>query len=125
MATRFGSAQLLAQKLILKNGRTITFTRKGTTPINAAEPWLGNTGDTTVPNVPAVFVDYSLRERQNSLIQDGDKRALVAALDLSSFTPTTKDKILDNGKTYEIVSIQTTAPGNTDETIMYELQLRG
>ena len=124
MATRFGKFQSLAQRLITKNGRLVTYRKKGTTPINPSEPWLGNEGDTDTTNVPAVFIDYSNQERVDSIVQDGDKKCLIAALDLGNIKPSTQDKLIDGTTTWEIVNIKTLQPGNVAETVMFEIQAR-
>jgi hypothetical protein len=120
---QFLNAQLLAQRLITKFGRKVTFRQTSTTPSNPAEPWLGVTADTNKTGVSMVFIEYDNKERAGSLVQEGDKKVLVAHLDLG-LRPSTKDKLLDGGIEWNIVSIKTTEPGERTETVMYELQVR-
>jgi len=120
---QFVSKQALAQRLITKFGRNVTFIVTSTTPLVVAEPWGPNTADSNLTNIPAVFIDYDSKEREGELIQMGDKKCLIAHLDLG-IRPQTKDKILDGTDTWNIVSINTLEPGERTETIMYELQVR-
>lgn len=135
MATRFGSFQLLAQKLITKNAREVTFRVVSTTPLVGGEPWGPNTADVNIAGVPAVFLDYKSKDLNfrntfgiggsDTLIQMGDKRCLIAKLDLPNVQPQTKDKIFDaDGSEWKIITVSTLQPGNITETIMFELQVR-
>jgi len=125
MATRFGSFQTLAQRLITKNARLVTFKVVSETPLVPAEPWGPNTADTNIANVPAVFIDYKNQEIDGTLVMLGDKKCLIAKLDLPTTQPQTKDKILDqDGTEWKIVQVKTLQPGNLAETIMFTLQLR-
>lgn len=135
MATRFGKFQTLAQRLITKNGRLVTFQVVSETPAVPAEPWGPNTADVLIPKVPAVFLDYKTKDLSfrnafgiggsDTLVQLGDKRCLISKLDMPNTQPETKDKILDaDGTEWKIVSVDTLQPGNVTETIMWTLQVR-
>lgn len=124
MATRFGKFQTLAQRLITKNARLVTIQVASTTPGTPAEPWLPNAAATTIVNVPAVFLEYKNQEIDGTLVMLGDKRCLVAKLDVPNSTLKTKDVVLDGTNEWKIQRIKTLQPGNVAETIMYELQVR-
>ena len=125
MASRFNSARNLAQRLITKNGRPVSLQRKSGVPADPNVPWGPDAAPTTVSNIPGVFFDYTREDRQNSLIQAGDKRCLVAKLDLETFIPQVNDLIVEeDGSTWNIVNILTVEPGLKTDAIMYELQLR-
>lgn len=125
MATRFGKFQTLAQRLIKKNGRSVTFRSKSTTPSDPLEPWLGFGADTDTTGVPAVFVDYKSNEIDGSIVQTGDKVCLIAALDLgATIRPKTKDIIVDGTTNWNVVNVETVQPGNVAETILHKLQVR-
>jgi hypothetical protein len=135
MATRFGSFQTLAQRLITKNARLVTFRVVSETPLVPAEPFGPNTADTNIANVPAVFLDYTSKDLNfrnqfgiggsDTLVQMGDKKCLIAKLDLPNTQPETKDKIIDaDGTEWKIITVSTLQPGNLTETIMFTLQLR-
>lgn len=135
MATRFGSFQTLAQRLITKNARLVTFIVTSETPAVPGEPWGPNAAGTNIANVPAVFLEYKKQDLNfrnpfgvggsDTLVQLGDKRCLIAKLDLPTTQPQTKDKILDqDGTEWKIITVNTLQPGNLAETIMFELQVR-
>ena len=125
MATRFGKFQKLAQRLITKNARLVTFKVVSETPLLPAEPWGPNTPDVDITNIPAVFLDYKNQEIDGTLVMLGDKKCLIAQLDMPTTQPETKDKILEaDGSEWKIVRVKTLQPGNIAETIMWTLQLR-
>lgn len=124
MATRFGKFQLLSQRLITKNGRLITYRKPSSTPADPTKPWEGNGIDVDVKCVPAVFVEYNSRELTNELIQVGDKKVLIAKLDLPKTTPKTKDILVDGTTLWHVVNVNTLQPGNITETILFTLQVR-
>ena len=135
MATRFGKFQTLAQKLITKNGRLVTVKIISNFPQNPNEPWGPNTDDVDIANVPAVFLEYKKSDLNfrnsfgiggaDTLIQMGDKKCLIAKLDLPNTQPGTKDKILESdGTEWKIITVNILQPGNLTETIMFELQVR-
>ena len=125
MATRFGKFQTLAQRLIAKNGREITYRQRSETNIDDTQPWLGKaTNNSDTKKVPAVFVEFTSKEKEESLIQMGDKKCLIAATALPNITPKTKDILVDGSTQWHIVNVMTLQPGNTAETIMYTLQVR-
>jgi len=57
----------------------------------------------------------------NELIQSGDKRLIIAAAD-AAVVPTTQDRVLISGVSYELIRIDTIEQDN--EPITYELILR-
>jgi hypothetical protein len=135
MATRFGKFQTLAQKLITKNGRLVTVQVSSDFPQNPNEPWGPNTANVDIASVPAVFLEYKKSDLNfrnsfgiggaDTLIQMGDKRCLISKLDLPNTQPGTKDRILESdGTEWKIITVNVLQPGNLDETIMFELQVR-
>ena len=124
MSLQFENFRQLAIRLITKNGRKVTFQFASSAPVNSAEPWKANTADTVKNNVPCVFLAYENTEANNTLIQVGDKRCLVAKLSLPNSEPRTKDTIVDGKSTWNIVSVKTLQPGGLDRVVMYDLQVR-
>jgi len=93
--------------------RTISLSSYNTTSGTVTET-------TTDKTVKGVVSDVS-RSEVNDLVNQGDKRLLVAANDLSA-VPTTKDKVLINNSIHQIINVETeTATGND---ITYKLILR-
>ena len=108
----------VASKLMAKFGGVATIRRVGTGVYNAVS---GTISETTVDTtVRGVLQDVSLRE-VNELIQAGDKRLLIAAADTPA-APTTADRVIIEGRTLQVIQVQTTEQDN--EPITYELILR-
>lgn len=71
--------------------------------------------------IKGVLEDVSIRE-VNELVQAGDKRLIVAALDLNGTVPSTVDRVLINSISHQIIRVDTIEQDNT--AITYELILR-
>ena len=125
----FVSLAATAERLIEANGRSMQLTKRGgTTPLDPAEPWRGDTttGD-TVFSVIAVEVEFENEDFDGTLVRRGDKKMLVAAnsvddassgaVDIEEF-----DEVLDGAKIWRIEQVNAIIPGPT--RIMYELQVR-
>ena len=76
-----------------------------------------STSDTTVKGV---VEDVNARE-VGDLIQAGDRRLTIAAADISA-APTSADRVIISGVTYQVVRIATIEQDN--QPITYELILR-
>jgi len=79
------------------------------------------TETTTDTGIKGVLEDVNIRE-VNELVQAGDKRLIVAALDLNGTVPTTIDRVVINNIVHQIIRIQTIEQDNT--AITYEIILR-
>ena len=62
------------------------------------------------------------RRSSNELVQAGDKRLIIAALDLNGTTPTTVDRVVINSISHQVITVRTIEQDNT--AITYELILR-
>ncbi len=78
------------------------------------------TETTSDTDVKGVLEGVSVRE-VNELIQQGDKRLTVAAIDLPS-APETKDRVVISTIVHQIIRVETTEQDNT--AITHELILR-
>jgi hypothetical protein len=108
----------VASKLMAKFGgvatiRSVTVGAYNTTTGAAAE----TTTDTTVRGV----LEDVRRSEVNDLVQQGDKRLMIAAADLTS-APTTADRIVISSRSMQIIEVRTIEQDNT--AITYELILR-
>jgi len=108
----------VASKLMAKFGgvatiRSVTLGTYNTTTGAAAE----TTTDTTVRGV----LEDVRRSEVNDLVQQGDKRLMIAAADLAS-APTTADRVIINSRSLQIIEVRTIEQDNT--AITYELILR-
>lgn len=109
----------VASKLMAKFGGdvTIRIVTPGTynTTTGAIVESVSDTG------IKGVLEDVSIRE-VNELVQAGDKRLIVAALDLNGTVPDTVDRVVINGISHQIIRVDTIEQDNT--AITYELILR-
>lgn len=107
-----------ALKQIADKGRMMQLSRMSDSTYNEQT-------DTFTPIVQqssfkGLMTQYSLKERESSLIQASDKKLLIAAQGFEK--PDKADKVLDDGETYSIVEINEIKPGPV--AILYILQVR-
>lgn len=112
------SLQSVASKLMTKFGGEVTIRRSIPGVYN---PTTGTASEVTTDTaIRGVLQDVNLRE-VNDLIQAGDKRLLVAAVDVAA-APTTADRVLITGRSLQVIQVVTIEQDN--EPITYELILR-
>ena len=99
-------------------GVNVTVRRVVVGSYNTTTGVIGET--TTDTTVKAVFTDVNQRE-VNDLIQSDDRKCVIASADLSNI-PTTADRIVYSGTSYQIIRVQTVSQAGTD--ISYTLYLR-
>lgn len=113
-----GSLRKTATKLMSKFGGDVTL-RTVTTGIY--NPTTGTASEVTSDaSIKGVLEDVNARE-VGDLIQAGDRRLVIAAADVTA-APTTADRIIISGVTYQVVRIATIEQDNLP--ITYELILR-
>jgi hypothetical protein len=93
--------------------RSVTAGAYNTTTGASAE----TTTDTTVRGV----LEDVRRSEVNDLVQQGDKRLIIAAADVAS-APTTADRVIISNRSLQIIEVRTIEQDNT--AITYELILR-
>lgn len=117
--TLANSLRSVASKLMSKLGGDVTIrvVTPGTynTSTGAIVETVADTG------IKGVLEDVSVRE-VNDLVQAGDKRLIVAALDLNGTVPSTIDRVVINSVSHQIIRVDTIEQDNT--AITYELILR-
>jgi hypothetical protein len=112
------SLRKTATKLMSKFGGDATIRTVTTGVYN---PTTGTASETTSDvTIKGVLEDVSARE-VGDLIQAGDRRLTIAAADVTA-APTTADRIIISGVTYQVVRIATIEQDN--QPITYELILR-
>jgi hypothetical protein len=84
------------------------------------KPWLNNIGGSS-QFCRGVFLNYKQVYEINSLVQQGDKKLLVAASDLTT-EPTMNGEVRINNETWKIQSIEILAPDNIP--ILYTMRVR-
>ena len=113
-----GSLRKTATKLMSKFGGDVTL-RTVTTGIY--NPTTGTASEATSDaSIKGVLEDVNARE-VGDLIQAGDRRLTIAAADVNA-APTTADRIIISGVTYQVVRIATIEQDSLP--ITYELILR-
>lgn len=112
----------LAARLIIKKGRLAKFRHvvEGTVT-DPDRPWETKPAPPFDQDLKMVFLDYEQGVIDGTKIKTGDQQVLMFAKGVLN-DPTTKDKIIDGGKTWNIVKADVLKPG--DETVMYTLQVR-
>jgi hypothetical protein len=116
--TLAGPLRKVASKLMTRFGGTATLVRAS---IGVYNPDTGTVSETTsTVELRGVLQDVNLRE-VNELIQAGDKRLLIAAADTPA-APTTANRVIIQGRTLQVIQVQTIEQDNT--AITYELILR-
>jgi len=113
-----GSLRKTASKLMSKFGGDVTIR---VIIVGAYNPTTGTASESTADTtVKGVLEDVNARE-VNDLIQAGDRRLTIAAADVSA-APTTADRIIISGVTYQVIRVTTIEQDN--QPITYELILR-
>lgn len=124
LQTRDDARQVLVDFGGAEPGLTLTRTAKGG-HVPGSVP-AGATTTTTVAVGVVLPYGQGATTREGSLIQAGDVRAYVAAVDLAGAViaePAKGDKCLaPDGRTYAVENMWTTAPAGI--AVLYELQLR-
>lgn len=109
----------VASKLMLRFGGDVTFRSVSAGAYNSTTGAITET--VTDTGVKGILEDVNLRE-VNDLVQAGDKRLIVAALDLNGTTPSTKDRVVISNISHQIIRVQIIEQNN--EPITYEMILR-
>ena len=117
-----------ALRLIERFGQTATLSDTPEPDPDDYDPVTG-TGPVTVPVTQpgqVILLDYTAQEAgiinaAGSLVQQGDKKIMLAAKELA-WPPTMTTTILADGLTWTIINIKTTNPAGTP--LLYELHGR-
>lgn len=110
-----------AKKLLTSYGKsTIVLARQTGTTYNTTSGAV--TGTTTNYPVAAQVFDYSDERigRSGGLIRVGDRRVLIAAVDLSFDPDPTTDRLVIGGVSWSIVKVGKPV----DEQVLYDIQIR-
>jgi len=108
----------VATKLMSKFGGDVTLR---TVTSGVYNPTTGTASEATSDvTIKGVLEDVNARE-VGGLIQAGDRRLTIAAADVSA-VPTTADRVVISGVTYQVIRITTIEQDN--QPITYELILR-
>lgn len=124
--TSYGNrSKYMLKQLMKDHGISMTF-RRGSN--DAYDPSTGSAAASTNDDetVLVALVDYSRREIDNSTIEVGDRKALFSAFQTNgnalSKTPQHGDKLIGEGDTVRIISVETTKMGSN--VVGYICQVR-
>lgn len=110
-----------AVRLIQKHGRSLVF-QEARAVADSNKPWRGPDLDADPTSITAIgaVVDYDLSEIDGNAVLRGDKRCLTS---LGGETnPRLFKTVLDGGKIWRVISINTINPGEV--MIVHDIQLR-
>ena len=128
----YDSAIAIAQRLIQTKGRAVSIRRDlGTTPVDAAKPWLGTQPSTSDTATFAAFFDARItgllarlapgRDLERTPFEAEGVVALVPASGLS-FAIEPEMKLVDGPTVWHITSAEAIRPGL--DAVLYVLELR-
>lgn len=107
-----------AQDLIPEFGTTATLRTPGAT---TGDPWAPTAGTASDTTVKVLFEEWTAAERAGGLVEMGDRKVMVSTQGVST-APTTADKLVHGGTSYEIVNVMQAAPAG--DALFYTLQVR-
>lgn len=117
MSTFYDRMQATATKLIDRYGYGTQLERDGapTGPPHNPQP-----GQPTRHDCKVVELEYSLTDRDTTLVQQGDKLGLIStAVDI---VPGKDDRLLLGGQLYHLIDLQPLSPGG--QVLLYEFHAR-
>ncbi|HFF6004463.1 hypothetical protein [Stenotrophomonas maltophilia] len=117
MSAFYARMQATAERLIARFGYVTQLERDGapTGPPHNPQPGEPSRHDCTV-----VELEYSLTDRDTTLVQQGDKLGLIStAMDIQ---PGKDDRLLLSGQLYHFIDLQPLSPGG--QVLLYEFHAR-
>ncbi len=117
MSAFYARMQATAERLIARFGYVTQLERDGapTGPPHNPQPGEPSRHDCTV-----VDLEYSLTDRDTTLVQQGDKLGLIStAVDIQ---PGKDDRLLLGGQLYHLIDLQPLSPGG--QVLLYEFHAR-
>ena len=123
MAFNYSGLETTADRLISQFGRPMRYRRLNRSEPDSDRPWELNTSAPydDQADVYAVFLGFTDRESEDTVVEENDFRVLVAAKNLT-VTPTAGDLILDDSDVYTAINVTTIQPGAT--AVAYDMQMR-
>lgn len=117
MSAFYDRMQATATKLIARFGYSTLLERDG---VPTGPPHNPQPGEPTRHHCKVVELEYSLTDRDATLVQQGDKLGLIStAVDIQ---PGKDDRLLLGGQLYYLIDLQPLSPG--DQVLLYEFHAR-
>lgn len=121
MAT-FDRQQESAKKLIAKFGQKVKLVTFTTAIPDLNKPWEPATPTRIEQDVDAVFLKYEQGNIDGQLIQAGDQKVLIPAVDAVTDDPNVQGQIVRGSEIWKIISVGPLNPNG--EKIMFTVQVR-
>ena len=117
MSFDYSSLKATAESLIDRFGQDGQIVTRGTLTGPGYDPTFG---PDTVQACRVVIQEYSLKDRESALIEEGDMKLLISTRGISA--PDTADRINVAGQAFEVVRAMTLNPGGTE--LLHKVQGR-
>lgn len=111
----------LATKLLAENGQTIQI-RRVTDGAVGSTPWKPGAPTTADESVLSAVFGIKDEKIDGTLVQRGDRVALISAADVVGAAPNTADLLVIGGVAHKIINVDTISPSNDD--VLYKVQVR-
>lgn len=111
----------LASRLIQKNGQQVQIVRIAD-GVPGSTPWKPGAPSESSETVLATVFDIEDEKVDGTLVQRGDKLALISAADVTGARPTTADFLVIGGVRHKVINLKTISP--SDDDVLYKLQVR-
>lgn len=111
----------LATDLLTANGQTIQI-RRVTDGAVGSTPWKPGAPTTADEAVFSAVFQIKDEKIDGTLVQRGDRLALISAADVSGGVPNTSDLLVIGGNAHKIINVETISPSNDD--VLYKVQVR-
>ena len=119
----YAKSQATAARLVGRFGADAFLRQKGP-PVAGDDPWAPSSSAPLDTPILALLSNYSDSDRQGTLIAQGDRKVLFAALGLAPLgvTPAEGDQIVIGARVFTIQALTTIEPGGVP--IFYSAQVR-
>lgn len=111
----------LATDLLAQNGQTIQI-RRVTDGALGSTPWKPGAPTTADESVFSAVFQIKDEKVDGTLVQRGDKLALISAADVTGGIPTTQDFLVIGGIVHKVIMVENVSPSNDD--VLYKVQVR-
>lgn len=122
MSSFYDRTRATATRLLTKRGQPATI-RVPALAVSSGRPWAPSRGAPVDYRIQTVLLDYSQQDRDGTLVQQNDRRALFPAEGLPVITEAV-ELVLDaeSSLPYAVINLLPLNPGGT--VLMYEAQVR-
>lgn len=112
----YSGLKATASRLIDRFGQDATLSKQGA---DTGQPWDPEPGASVTSAIVLCDIGYSLVNRNETIIQKGDRRVLISA---AGSEPVVGDEVIVESQTYGVIESMPLTPGGT--VLLYEVMLR-